>query len=206
MKKILFIDHYDSFSFNLIDWIGQYSGEYSIERIPFDRMKESFYDPFSGLYPLVLSPGPHEPGLIEPTLKLIDQSFGKLPILAVCLGHQAVLHTLGGKIVSCENPLHGSARRIKFNGQSKIYAANSTISVATYNSLCMTVESDYKDAITAYNDWNEIEACEFWDLSYACLSCQFHPESFMSHGVEPLAKAYIAEVQRFFATVNRASL
>ena len=198
MSKILFIDHYDSFSFNLIDWLLTFRSDLAIERIPFDQLSPAHLGPQAERCPLVLSPGPHRPERLPATLELVAASLGKVPILAVCLGHQIVLHHLGFRAQRSAKPFHGSQRLVNISKSSKVFAPSATLQVATYNSLSMTMLTQYEQACTGFNEWGEVEFCEFWDFPFAALTCQFHPESFLSAGTEPLAAAFYREVDRFY--------
>ena len=113
MKKVYFIDHYDSFSFNLMDWIAESLPGYELVRVVFDDL-----DKMNQLLeldsPLIISPGPNHPKDVKPTLDLVSKKVGNVPILGVCLGHQILAYINGYEIVKSRNPFHGSKRKIEF--------------------------------------------------------------------------------------------
>ncbi len=192
--RVLFIDHYDSFSFNLIDWLYQCVGVEHVERVPYDASDlEAIWQ--REPRPLVFSPGPKSPDMIEPSLALLKKAAYKVPILGICLGHQLIGYAFGGKIVPAAAPVHGTAINIKSFGNDAIFAQmpNEILEVATYNSLVIERSSLAQEfRITAVDEQGQIQAIQSCDASRPPLvGWQFHPESFLTRSRQELARAWL---------------
>ena len=171
---ILLIDNYDSFSFNLYQFIGTINSD--IKVIKNDELS---VDEIIKLNPthIILSPGPGRPkesGIIEDIVKNIHN----IPILGVCLGHQAICEVFGLDIINAKKICHGKKDIVKIDNESKLFKGlNNEISVARYHSLIGSGKSnDLK--ITAYNSDGEIMAVEHKE--YPIYGLQFHPESILT--------------------------
>ncbi|SME87726.1 aminodeoxychorismate/anthranilate synthase component II [Pseudobacteriovorax antillogorgiicola] len=194
--EVLFIDHYDSFSFNLLDWLQRGSHKLDLIRVPFDRMNE--FD-LSQRKPLVLSPGPKSPRDVLQSLSLTADMMGKAPILGVCLGHQILGAVLGSRTIQAKSPFHGSRRDVHVSKGSQLFPLGGLLSVATYNSLVLDQSMLKEHWITGVNDWGEVEILEYWDDDYPAVGVQFHPESFLSEGMEPLLQFWLRQCQQFYS-------
>jgi anthranilate synthase/aminodeoxychorismate synthase-like glutamine amidotransferase len=193
--QVCFLDHYDSFSFNLIDWLFS------------DTNLELVYRPYdtSGLnrelrakpMPLVLSPGPKDPLALPETMRIVREHLGKVPIFGICLGHQCLGLALGGNIVRAKHPFHGSAQSLKIAAHAQfLRELPENARVARYNSL---VISHLPGGLaTAWNADQEIEALEDYTHAQAILGVQFHPESFLSVGVESLKRKWTKQVSDYY--------
>lgn len=180
---ILLVDNYDSFSYNLYQMLGEID-----EDIKVIRNDEMSAEEALALRPkhLVVSPGPGRPraaGMIE---ELILKAQGKLPILGVCLGHQAISEAYGGRIAYAKRLMHGKSSSV-FLSPSPLFAGlPSEIRVARYHSLALdpdTVPSVLK--VTARTQEGEIMAVEHKD--FPTFGLQFHPESILTeYGAEIL--------------------
>ncbi len=181
--KMLFIDHYDSFSHNVVDWLYLPRGEVEIVHVQYDQ--HNLLQLASELnVPIVLSPGPKSPFDVPETLALIRQQFGRVPILGICLGHQLLGCFAGFSLLRCLSPRHGSTVRVGLTEESCLYDLNhQNISVGVYNSLCLG------DSPSGAADWSvtgrsadsEIQVIENWvNPSAPTIGLQFHPESFLT--------------------------
>ena len=196
-KKILFVDHYDSFSFNLLSWLKGKDCPVAIEHIYFDDPR--LEDKASHPCPLVLSPGPKSPQEALPSLALIDRFYKKAPIFGVCLGHQLLASYHGAQIVRAKHPFHGSQRRIypTRHAQLSPLALSSPFLAASYNSLVAKVSAGLDSKVLATNEWGEVEALFFPESS--SLGLQFHPESFLSEKQNVFRHWWLSEVLKFYA-------
>lgn len=193
--QVCFLDHYDSFSFNLIDWLFS------------DTDLELVYRPYDtpGLaaelrshpIPLILSPGPKDPMVLPETMNIVREHIGKVPIFGICLGHQCLGLALGGRITRARNPFHGSAQTLKKAPYSEFLRdLPANAEVARYNSL---VVADLPEGLaTAWNADDEIEALEDYTKPQPVIGVQFHPESFLSVGVESLKEQWQKLVSDYY--------
>ena len=194
---VLFIDHYDSFSFNLIDWLQEALPDSNIIRVPHDDVVAVTKE-LSTPKPIILSPGPKSPEEVEMSLRVARDFLGQVPILGVCLGHQILGTILGGRIVRSVAPFHGSSRKIVSKSESKVFFGK-PMSVATYNSLVVDRGSVDEKFVAAENMFGEIEALEFMEGVFPAVGLQFHPESFLSENTKCLGKYWYKQVSSFYA-------
>ena len=176
---LLMIDNYDSFTFNLVQYFGELGQDVRVL-----RNDEIDVAGIAALQParLVLSPGPCTPNESGVCVEAIRHFAGKLPILGVCLGHQAIGAALGGEIVRARTQMHGKASMIAVDGQGVFRGLPDHFSVIRYHSLAIersTLPADL--VVTATTDDGEIMGVRHRSL--AVEGVQFHPESILSeHG------------------------
>lgn len=179
---ILMIDNYDSFVYNLIHYIRELGAEIQLRRNDMISVDE-----ISRMNPshIIISPGPCAPEQAGISLAAIQQFAGKIPILGVCLGHQAIGHAFGGKVIRALKPVHGKIHEIKHNNCGLFQGAPISMKVTRYHSL--VVDKDMLPdciEITATSDEGEIMALRHKTLPVA--GVQFHPEAVLSdfgHGL-----------------------
>lgn len=174
---IILIDNYDSFSYNLFQYIGEINSD--IKVIKNDELTVSEIEKLSPRA-LIISPGPGKPsdaGICEEAVKKLA---GKIPMLGICLGHQAICEAFGGKIGYAKKLMHGKPSDIKVDTDSVLFnGLPERIKAARYHSLAAWRESlPDKLKITAVSDDGEIMAVEHKD--YPVYGLQFHPESIMT--------------------------
>ena len=184
---IILIDNYDSFTYNLV----QYLGDLDVETKVF-RNDQTSVDEVLALSPkgLMISPGPSDPDhagiCLELTKKAVET---KTPLFGVCLGHQTIGQALGGKIVKTA-PLHGKTSQITHNGQSVFKSLPSPIEVTRYHSLTIEKESLPADLeITAQADDGVIMGVMHKTLPIH--GVQFHPESIATQHGHAMLKNFI---------------
>ena len=176
---LLMIDNYDSFTFNLVQYFGELGQDVRVL-----RNDEIDVAGIAALQParLVLSPGPCTPNEAGVCVEAIRHFAGKLPILGVCLGHQAIGAALGGEIVRARTQMHGKASMIAVDGQGVFCGLPDHFSVIRYHSLAIeraTLPAEL--VVTATTDDGEIMGVRHRSL--AIEGVQFHPESILSeHG------------------------
>jgi anthranilate synthase/aminodeoxychorismate synthase-like glutamine amidotransferase len=173
---ILVIDNYDSFTYNLVQYLGELGARMEIYRndaVTIGRIKKM------GPSKILISPGPGKPkdaGISEEVISV----FGKTtPILGVCLGHQAIGEVFGGKIVGAKSLMHGKTSRIYHNGKGLFRGIRSPFEATRYHSLIVERKSFPKPLeITAETKDGEIMALAH--RRYPVYGVQFHPESILT--------------------------
>lgn len=198
MKKVYFIDHYDSFSFNLMDWLSEALPSYDLVRVVFDDA-ESMSKLIDCNAPLIISPGPKHPKDVTQTLSVVRKKMGLVPIFGVCLGHQILAYLRGYKIVQSELTFHGSSRLVNFKSSDGVFSKLSgDYYFASYNSLCVSLPISSSE-IVAVNRNNEVEALEISVGKYPAIGVQFHPESFLSENKKDLQEVWKSIVDGFYS-------
>jgi anthranilate synthase component 2 len=176
---LVMIDNYDSFTFNLVQYLGELGQEVKVF-----RNDEITLDQIDALAPdyLMISPGPCTPNEAGISVAAIKYFAGKLPILGVCLGHQSIGQAFGGKIVHAQQLMHGKVSAVTHNGASVFAGLPSPINCTRYHSLVIERDSlpDCLE-ITAWTDDGEIMGVRHKTLPIE--GVQFHPESILTeHG------------------------
>lgn len=173
---LLLIDNYDSFTWNLYQYFCELGAEVVVK-----RNDEISLADIEQLAPekLVISPGPCTPNEAGISLAAINHFAGKLPILGVCLGHQAIAQAFGATIVRAEQVMHGKTSAITHGGSGVFRGLNNPLTVTRYHSLLIAPET-LPDCfeITAWTDKQEIMGIRHRSL--ALEGVQFHPESILS--------------------------
>ena len=181
---IFVVDNYDSFTFNLVQYLGELGASLVVRRNDEVTVRE-----IRELRPdrILVSPGPCTPREAGISVELIQQMAGEVPILGVCLGHQSIGEAFGGKVIRAPLLMHGKTSRVKHDGQS-IFAGLEQDFVATrYHSLIIERESLPEDLqISAWTDDGIIMGVRHRSLPVE--GVQFHPESILtSSGKQLLA-------------------
>jgi anthranilate synthase component 2 len=176
---ILLIDNYDSFTYNLFHFLGELGAEVRVERNDALTAAEALALKPQGI---VLSPGPCTPKEAGICLELIEKADGRVPILGVCLGHQAIGQVYGGRIVRAPQPMHGKLSRIHHTGKSVFRGLNNDFLATRYHSLTIAPETMPASLeVTATSDDGVIQGV--MHKSHPVHGVQFHPESIASeHG------------------------
>ena len=182
---LLVIDNYDSFTYNLVQYLGELGGDVVVRR--HDQL--SVEDVQNDLRPekIVISPGPGVPAGAGITLDLINAIAGKIPLLGVCLGHQAIGEAFGAKVVRASTCVHGKASSVSHDGETIFEDLPQNFSAGRYHSLviqpdsvpsCLEVSATTSDGV--------IMGIRHREMSVE--GVQFHPESILtSHGKRLLA-------------------
>lgn len=173
---ILLIDNYDSFTWNLYQYFCELGA-----RVEVRRNDEITLADIAALAPekIVISPGPCTPDEAGISLAVIRHYAGILPILGVCLGHQAIAQAFGARIVRAQQVMHGKTSPVTHTGVGVFHALNNPLTVTRYHSLLISPPS-LPDCfeVTAWSETHEIMGIRHrqWDLE----GVQFHPESILS--------------------------
>ena len=184
---LLLIDNYDSFTYNLFHYLGQLGAEVVVKR----NDEISAADAIA-MKPeaVVLSPGPCTPNQAGICLELIAAANGTLPILGVCLGHQAIGQAYGGKVVRAPVPMHGKLSRIHHTGRSVFRGLNNDFLATRYHSLTIAPESMPADlVVTATSDDGVIMGV--MHKTHPVHGVQFHPESIASENGHALLQNFL---------------
>ncbi|MDB5508878.1 MAG: aminodeoxychorismate/anthranilate synthase component [Hyphomicrobiales bacterium] len=186
MQKVTLIDNYDSFTWNLVHYLGSLGAEVDVRRN--DAMSAEAVlaeEPDA----IVLSPGPCTPKEAGICLDLIERSNGRVPIFGVCLGHQAIGDSYGGEVVRAPAPLHGKMSEIAHRGQTLFRGINGPFQATRYHSLVVDRGSLPPDLeITAEADGLIMGLSH---RSHPVHGVQFHPESIMSEHGHTIMKNFL---------------
>ncbi|WP_286264842.1 anthranilate synthase component II [Thalassotalea atypica] len=178
---LLMIDNYDSFTFNLVHYFQSLGQEVVVARN--DEITLAEIEQLAPKY-LVISPGPCDPDQAGISLDVIKHFAGKIPLLGVCLGHQAIAQHFGAIVTKAHQVMHGKTSIIKHNGQGLFSTLNEPLEVTRYHSLIVDKNTLPNElSITAWSTdqegiFDEIMGLEHKTLAIA--SVQFHPESILT--------------------------
>jgi anthranilate synthase/aminodeoxychorismate synthase-like glutamine amidotransferase len=174
--RMLLIDNYDSFTYNLVQAFAAMGADVMVYRNDAISVEES-----AELEPthLVISPGPGRPEDAGVSLDMIGSWAGKVPIFGVCLGHQSIVQQFGGEIVRAERLMHGKTSMVKHDGETIYTGLPNPFEVGRYHSLCAEEESLPDELIvTAQTERGEIMGVRHKTLPIE--GVQFHPESVLT--------------------------
>jgi anthranilate synthase component II len=175
---LLVIDNYDSFTYNLVQYLGELGAELLVR-----RNDEISVEEIGTLAPraIVISPGPGVPADAGVTVSVIRRWRGEIPILGVCLGHQAIAEAYGGRVVRAGKVMHGKTSLVRHNGTELFAGLPNPVEVMRYHSLIVepdTLPGDLEVTARAEDDPGEIHA--FRHRKHPVWGVQFHPESVMT--------------------------
>ena len=189
---ILVIDNYDSFTWNLVQYLGELGAEPVVR-----RNDEVTVDEVEALAPerIVISPGPCTPAEAGISMQVVERLGPHTPILGVCLGHQAIGAALGGRVVRARRTMHGKRSPVSHRGDDLFEGLPAPLHVARYHSLVL--DADTLPAtleVTAWTDeegWtDEIQAVRH--RAWPVRGVQFHPESIASEGGRVLLRNFLS--------------
>jgi anthranilate synthase/aminodeoxychorismate synthase-like glutamine amidotransferase len=182
---LLVIDNYDSFTYNLVQYLGELGAEVVVRRNDAVTVAEVGAMAPAGI---VLSPGPCAPAQAGVTVDVVRAWGARIPTLGVCLGHQAIGEAYGGRVVRASRAVHGKASRIAHDGRGLFEGLPSPLEVGRYHSLVVERESlpqELEVTATATDDPAEIHALRH--RTHPVWGVQFHPESVLTpHGKQIL--------------------
>jgi anthranilate synthase/aminodeoxychorismate synthase-like glutamine amidotransferase len=176
---VLMIDNYDSFTFNLVQYLGELGTQVKVFRN--DELSVAAIEALSPSH-LVISPGPCTPNEAGVTLEAIERLAGRVPILGVCLGHQAIGQAFGGKVVRAKHVMHGKVSHIVHDGKGVFDSLHHEFVATRYHSLVVERESLPSCLeVSARSEDGEIMGLRHRTL--AVEGVQFHPEAMLTeHG------------------------
>ena len=196
---IILIDNYDSFAFNLVHYLGELGAKVGVHRndkVTADAVIAA--DPDA----IVLSPGPCTPNEAGICLDLIAAAAARIPILGVCLGHQAIGQAFGGKVVRAPVPVHGKLSEIKHSGASVFRGINAPFKATRYHSLVVARETIPRELdVTAETTDGLVMGLAHKHLPVH--GVQFHPESIASEHGHLLLKNFLELAQGWNQSAGR---
>ena len=189
---LLMIDNYDSFTYNIVQYFGELG-----EEVRTVRNDEITLNDIDTLKPdrICISPGPKSPVDAGISVDVLKQFGGKLPILGVCLGHQAIGEAFGGKVIRAKEVMHGKTSRIAHTGEGVFKGLPSPFTVIRYHSLAIE-RASLPDCleVTAWTDDGEIMGVRHKEFDLQ--GVQFHPESILSEHGHALLKNFLTGTAR----------
>jgi anthranilate synthase/aminodeoxychorismate synthase-like glutamine amidotransferase len=189
---LLVIDNYDSFTYNLVQYLGELGAEVEVRRNDAVTVEEVGTLAPAGI---VLSPGPCAPAQAGVTVDVIRAWGCRIPTLGVCLGHQAIGEAYGGRVVRASRAVHGKASRVTHDGTDLFAGVPNPLEVGRYHSLIVERESlpaELRVSATAEDDPDEIHALRHRE--HPVWGVQFHPESVLTPHGKRILKNFLQRV------------
>lgn len=186
---ILMIDNYDSFVYNLVQYLGEMGHELVVR-----RNDEITIDEIAALNPrvIVISPGPCSPNEAGVSLDVIQHFAGKIPLLGVCLGQQAIAQAFGGRVVRAERMMHGKTSEVFHDGRTLFEGLPSPFKACRYHSLI--VERDTLPDCLEISAWTEAgEIMAIRHKQHAVEGVQFHPEAILTEHGRALLRNFLEQ-------------
>ena len=184
---ILVIDNYDSFTYNLVQYLWELDQEVIVKRndeIDISGIKKIAPDK------ILISPGPCTPNEAGISVPTVNEFKGKIPILGVCLGHQSIAKALGGKIIHAKKLVHGKTSQIQHDGKGVFKNLPNPFAATRYHSLAVDPQCIPKELqVTAHSDDGEIMGLRHKELPLEGI--QFHPESILTECGKDLIRNFL---------------
>ena len=194
---LLMIDNYDSFTYNLVQYFGELGQEVSVYRN--DEISISEIETLKPNH-IVISPGPCTPNEAGISLELIEKLAGKIPILGVCLGFQAIVQVFGGNIIGAQKIMHGKVSPIHHTGKGVFKNLKNPLNATRYHSLVAekpTLPDCFE--VTAWTNKENGDIEEIMGVrhkSYAIEGVQFHPESILTEHGHQMLNTFLQDNQQ----------
>jgi anthranilate synthase component 2 len=198
--KVLILDNYDSFTYNLYQYIGELlsaSGKKFIldvirnDQIALKEIQKRKYDR------IIISPGPGNPTnkrYFGVCAKVITELGRKIPILGVCLGMQGIAHYFGGRVVRAKEPKHGKTSTITHDGKEVFFGLPQRLEVMRYHSLVVEATTLPKCLVVTAQAQDSGEVMGLRHVEYPIEGIQFHPESFATQGGKEILENFLKNV------------
>ena len=189
---ILMIDNYDSFTYNLVQYLGQLGEEVAVRRNDAITLDE-----IEAMNPeaIFLSPGPCSPEQAGITVDVVRRFHRRVPLMGVCLGHQAIGHAFGGRVVRAGRIMHGKTSPILNDGRTIFKGLPSPFPAGRYHSLIVERES-LPDCLEVSAETEEGEIMGLRHRTLPVEGIQFHPESILTPGGKRIIKNFLELIER----------
>lgn len=179
LKRVLLIDNYDSFVYNLRHYFGELGAVVEVLRNDAATVEEILQKEMDSI---VISPGPCDPDKAGVCLDLVKEAAGKFPILGVCLGHQTIGQVFGGKVIRADKPMHGKVSKVFHHNRGVFKGLPSPFDATRYHSLIVERKS-LPDSLEVTAETEDGIIMGLAHKTYPIHGVQFHPESIASeHG------------------------
>jgi anthranilate synthase component II len=188
---ILLIDNYDSFTYNLYQYIGEIYEDIKVVRNDEISIEEIRKMDLEGI---VLSPGPGVPENAGVCVEVINEFGDKIPILGICLGHQAIGYAYGAKVIRANVVRHEKTSKIKHNGDKLFKNIESVISVMRYHSLIVDEDTLTAELAVIAKSLDDGAIMALKHKDYEVYGVQFHPESIFAENGKDIIKNFLEEV------------
>lgn len=191
---ILMIDNYDSFTYNLVQYLGEMGQELVVKRndqVTVKEIEEELKPKF-----LMISPGPCTPNEAGVSMEVIEYFAGKIPILGVCLGHQSIAQVFGGDVVRADRLMHGKTSEMLHDGKTIFKDVRNPFVATRYHSLIVKRET-LPDCFEISSETKEGEIMAIRHKTLPVEGVQFHPESIMTGAGKVLLRNFIEEYKEF---------
>src|SRR5258705_5917209 len=188
---VFVLDNYDSFTYNLVQYLGELGAQVEVR-----RNNQVTVEEIEGLRPdrIVVSPGPCTPTDAGISVDLIRRFAGKVPVLGVCLGHQAIGEAFGGKVVRAKNLMHGKTSRVEHDGKTIFRGVTSPMTATRYHSLIVSESSLPAElevsAHTVERDGSRV-IMGLRHKKFPVEGVQFHPESVLTDAGKKLVENFL---------------
>jgi anthranilate synthase/aminodeoxychorismate synthase-like glutamine amidotransferase len=188
---VFVLDNYDSFTYNLVQYLGELGADVEVR-----RNDQVSVDEIESLRPerIVISPGPCTPQEAGISIDLIRHFADKVPLLGVCLGHQAIGAAFGGQVVRAKNLMHGKTSQVEHDGKTIFRGLNSPMTATRYHSLIVAEDDLPKElevsAWTSDKDWSRV-IMGLRHRQFPVEGVQFHPESVLTDEGKKLVKNFL---------------
>jgi para-aminobenzoate synthetase component II len=188
VKRVLLVDNYDSFTYNLAQYLGEMGCLLTIKRN--DQVSVASAQQLEPTH-LVISPGPGNPKQAGASNELIKAFAGKIPILGVCLGHQCIGHVFGGKVDLADRMVHGKTSKIYHDGKTIFHTLPNPFEATRYHSLVVKEDGLPKDlVISAHTSEGEVMGLRHKEFKIE--GVQFHPESILTKPGKTLIQNFLS--------------
>jgi anthranilate synthase component II len=185
--RVVLIDNYDSFTYNLVQYLGELGAEVLVHR--HDAIDVAGIAALAPTH-LVVSPGPKTPDEAGISVAAIRELAGRMPILGVCLGHQAIGQAFGGRVVRGREPVHGKTSEIHHDGASVFAGLENPMVATRYHSLVVEPGDAPDLVVTARCDGDVVMGLRHRELPVE--GVQFHPESILTGAGRPLLSNFLS--------------
>ena len=187
---IVMIDNYDSFTYNLVQYLEQIGTAVNVLRNDVFSIAD-----IASLNPegIVISPGPGRPETAGLSLPVVNHFSGKIPILGVCLGHQAIADAFGGNVVSAKRLMHGKTSMIHSDGKTIYKGIRNPFEAMRYHSLAVSIEN-FPECLEISSESEDGEIMGIRHREHPTEVIQFHPESIMTRVGKRLLRNFLNEI------------